>query len=71
MLLSPMTKALTPTEKTKKQCGNAKNATKAFGYTTIADRRLKGSDASHQTGVVKPITGSQPMQSKVQSFKHL
>ena len=36
--LSPMTEALTPTEKSKKQRDNTKNATKNFDYTTIADR---------------------------------
>ena len=35
--LSPMTEALTPTEKSKKQRENTKNATKNFDYTTIAD----------------------------------
>ena len=33
-----MTEALTPTEKSKKQRDNTKNATKNFDYTTIADR---------------------------------
>ena len=33
-----MTEALTPTEKSKKQRDNSKNATKNFDYTTIADR---------------------------------
>ena len=36
--LSPMTEALTPTEKSKKQRDNTKNVTKNFYYTTIADR---------------------------------
>ena len=36
--LSPVTKAHTPTEKSKKQRDNIKNATKNFDYTTIADR---------------------------------
>ena len=36
--LSPMTKAPTPTEKSKKHHDNIKNATKNFDYTTIADR---------------------------------
>ena len=33
-----MTEALTPTEQSKKQRDNTKNATKNFDYTTIADR---------------------------------
>ena len=33
-----MTKAPTPTEKSKKQRDNIKNATKNFDYTMIADR---------------------------------
>ena len=33
-----MTKAPTPTEKSKKQGNNIKHATKNFDYTTIADR---------------------------------
>ena len=36
--LSPMTKAPTPTEKSKKHRDNIKNAPKNFDYTTIADR---------------------------------
>ena len=36
--LSPMTKALTNTEKSKKATSQHKNATKNFDYTTIADR---------------------------------
>ena len=35
-----MTEALTPTEKSKKQRDNTKNATKNFDYTTIADRLI-------------------------------
>ena len=35
---SPMTKAPTPTDKSKKKRDNTKNATKNFDYTTIADR---------------------------------
>ena len=38
ILLSPMTKALTSTEKSQKQRDNTKNATKTFDYTTIVDR---------------------------------
>ena len=36
--LSPVAKTPTPTEKSKKQRDNMKNATKNFDYTTIADR---------------------------------
>ena len=36
--LSPVTKTPTPTEQSKKQRDNIKNATKNFDYTTIADR---------------------------------
>ena len=57
--LSPMTEALTPTEKSKKQRDNTKNATKNFDYTTIADRLRtvsRGND-SHPAGVVKPVYG--------------
>ena len=36
--LIPVTKAPTPTEKSKKQRDDIKNATKNFDYTTIADR---------------------------------
>ena len=51
-----MTKAPTPTEKSKKQRDNIKNATKDFDYTTIADwlRSVSWSNSSHPTGVVKP-----------------
>ena len=35
---SPMTKAPTPTDKSKKQRDNTKKATKIFDYTTIANR---------------------------------
>ena len=37
VLISPMAKAPTPTEKSKKQRDNTKNATKNLDYTTIAD----------------------------------
>ena len=56
--LSPMTKAPTPTEKSKKQSKlQHKNVTKSFDYTTIADRlrTVSFSNNSHQTGVVKPV----------------
>ena len=36
--LSSVTKAPTPTDKSKKQRDNIKNATKNLDYTTIADR---------------------------------
>ena len=54
-----MTKAPTPTEKSKKQRDNTpkKNATKNFDYTTIADRlrTVSWKNNSHPTGVVKPV----------------
>ena len=55
--LSPMTKAPTPTEKSKKQRDNIKNANKNFDYTTIADRlrTVSWSNSSQSTGVVKPV----------------
>ena len=40
--LSPVTKAPTPTEKSKKQRDNIKNATKNFDYTTIANFSKQG-----------------------------
>ena len=57
--LSPMTEALTPTEKSKKQRDNTKNATKNFDYTTIADRlrTVSWGNDSHPAGVVKPVYG--------------
>ena len=57
ILLSPMTNARTPTEKSKKQHDNIKNATKNFDYTTIADqlRMVSWSNSSHSTGVAKPV----------------
>ena len=51
--LSPVTKAPTSTEKSKKQRDNIKNATKNFDYTTIADRLRTVS--SHSTCVVKQV----------------
>ena len=50
-----MTKAPTPTEKSKKQ--REKNSTKTFDYTTIAERlrTVSWGDDSHTTGVVKPV----------------
>ena len=55
--LSPMTKAPTPKEKSKKQRDNIKHATKNFDYTTIADRHktVSWSNSSHSTGMVKPV----------------
>ena len=52
-----MTKAPTPTEKSKKQRDNIKNATKNLDYTTIADllKTVSWSNSSHSTGVVKPV----------------
>ena len=57
--LSPMTEAPTPTEKSKKQRDNTKNATKNFDYTTIADRlrTVSWGNDSHPAGVVKPVYG--------------
>ena len=54
--LSPMTEALTPTEKSKKQRDNTKNATKNFDYTTIADRlrTVSWGNDSHPAGVLFP-----------------
>ena len=51
--LSPLAKAPTPTEKSKKQLDNIKNATKNFDYTTTADGQL--SNSSHRTGVDKSV----------------
>ena len=54
--LSPITKAPTPTEKSKKQRDNTKRH-QNFDYTTIADRLRTvcwGND-SYPTGVVKPV----------------
>ena len=54
-----MTKAPTPTEKSKKHRDNiCKNATKNFDYTRIADRLRTvsvGVTAVNPTGVVKPV----------------
>ena len=57
--LSPMTKAPTPTEKSKKQRDNTKTQPKIFDYTTIADplRTVSWGNDSHPTGVVKPVYG--------------
>ena len=50
--LSHMTKAPTPTEKSKKQRYNIKTATKNFDYTTIADRlrMVSWSNSKSKTG---------------------
>ena len=55
--LSSETNTPAPTEKSKKQRDNIKNATKNFDYTTIADRlrTVSWSNNSHPTGVVKPV----------------
>ena len=47
-----MTKAPTPTKKSKTQRDNKKNATKNFDYTTIADRlrTVSWGNDSHPTG---------------------
>ena len=57
--LSPMTKALTPTEKSKKELDNTKTPPKNFDYTTIADplRTVSWGNDSHPTGVVKQMNG--------------
>ena len=57
--LSPMTKAPTPTEMSKGQSDNTKNATKKFDYTAVADRlrTVSWSNYSHPTGVVNRFTG--------------
>ena len=54
--LSPLIKAPTLTDKSKKQLDNNKNATKNFDYTRIADRlrMVSWSNSGHPTGVVKP-----------------
>ena len=54
-----MTKALTSTEKSKKQHDNTTNATKNFDYITIADRlrTVSWGVDSHPTGVVEPVYG--------------
>ena len=55
--LSPMTKAPTTTDKSKKQRDNIKNTIKNFDYTTIADqlRTISWSNSSRPTGVIKPV----------------
>ena len=60
--LSPVTKAPTPTEKSKKQRDNIKNATKNFDYTTIADRLRTVSRVTAVTALVwlNRFTRAQP-----------
>ena len=55
--LSPVTKAPTPTEKSKKQRDNIQERHKNFDDTMIADRlrTVSWSNSSHPTGVVKPV----------------
>ena len=55
--LSPMIKAPTTTEKSKKQRDNNKNTPQKIDYTTIADRlrTVSWSNSSHLTGEVKPV----------------
>ena len=52
-----MTKAHTPTEKSKKQPDSTKNATKNFDYTTIAERlrTVSWGNISDPTGLVEPV----------------
>ena len=70
-----MTKAPTPTEKSKKQRDNIKNATNNFDYTTIADRlrTVSWSNSSHPTGVVKPFyeRSTFALNAKRHTFKNL
>ena len=62
-----MTKAPTPTEKSKKQNCQHKNAIKNFNYITIADRlgTVSWSNDSLPTGVVKPVNGIPPLATSV------
>ena len=57
--LSPMTKAPTPTELSKRQSDNTNKATKKFDYTAVADRlrTVSWSNYGHPTGVVNRFTG--------------
>ena len=54
-----MTKAPTPTEKSKKQRTNTKTPQKIIDDTTTADRlrTVSWGNDSHSTGVVKPVNG--------------
>ena len=56
-----MTKALTPTEKSKKQRHNIKNVTKNFDYTTIADqlRTVNWRNSSHPLVWLNQFTSAQ------------
>ena len=53
-----MTEALTPTEKSKKQRVNTKNATKNFDYITIADRLRTVSWGNDSHPAIHPATQS-------------
>ena len=71
---SPMTKAPTRTEKSKKERDNTKHATKNFEYTPISDRvmTVSWSKSSHPTEVVKRIyEPSFGEDHKTKSFKSL
>ena len=55
-------KTTTPTEKSKTQRDNIKNATKSFYYTTIADRlrTVSWSNSSHPLVWLNRFTSAQP-----------
>ena len=57
-----MTKVPTPTEQSKKQRDNTKNASKNFDYTTIADQiwTVRWSDNNHPLVLLNRITSTQP-----------
>ena len=57
--LSPIAEAVIPTEMSKGQSDNTKNATKKFDYTAIADRlrTVSSSNCSHPTVLVNQYTG--------------
>ena len=59
ILLSPMTKAHTPTEMSKGQSHNTNSATKNFDYTATVNRlrTVSWSNYSHPAGVVNRFTG--------------
>ena len=61
--LSPMTKALTPTEKSKKQRDNTKKCHQNIDYTPVADRlrTVNLSNDRYRTSVVKPVYGIQTL----------
>ena len=62
-----MTKVPTPTDKSKKQRDNIKNATKTFDYATIADRLRRSVGVTAVTPLVwlNRFTGAQPSHSVV------